>query len=79
MPKELFMLAVKGIIRGNTVVLDAAAVREYQGKTALVTIIDDVAISEKTIGVNLDMFVKPTERGKNADIYLKELRNGDRV
>ena len=33
------MLAVKGIIRGNTVVLDAAAVREYKGKTALVTII----------------------------------------
>ena len=67
MPKELFMLAVKGIIRGNTVVLDAAAVREYQGKTALVTIIDDVAISEKTIGVNLD-----TDRKRKKCGYLSK-------
>ena len=73
------MVAVKGIIRGNTVIVDAAAVREYQGKAALVTIIDEIVESEKNTSINLDIFVKPTERGKNADIYLKGLRGDDRI
>lgn len=73
------MFAVKGIIRGDSVLADAAAVREYQGRTAVVTVIDDTVGTKKDAGTNLSVFVKPTERGKNTDVYLEALRNGDRI
>ena len=73
------MFAVKGIIRGDTVLADAAAVREYQGRTAVVTVIDDTVGTKKDAGTNLSVFVKQTERGKNTDVYLEALRNGDRI
>ena len=53
------MFAVKGIIRGDTVLVDAAAVREYQGRTAVVTVIDDAVGTKKDAGTNLSVFVKP--------------------
>ena len=73
------MFAVKGIIRGDTVLVDAAAVREYQGRTAVVTVIDDTVGTEKDADIDLNIFVKQTERGKNTDAYLKGLRDGDRI
>ena len=73
------MFAVKGIIRGDTVLVDAAAVREYQGRTAVVTVIDDAVGTKKDAGTNLSVFVKSTERGKNTDVYLEVLRNDDRI
>ena len=34
----------------------------------------------KGMSVNLDQFVKPaTERGQNADSYIRELRDNDRI
>lgn len=73
------MFVVKGIIRGDTVLVDAAAVREYQGRTAVVTVIDDAVGTKKDAGTNLSVFVKPTERKKNTDVYLEALRNDDRI
>ena len=73
------MFVVKGIIRGDTVLVDAAAVREYQGRTAVVTVIDDAVGTKKDAGTNLSVFVKSTERKKNTDVYLEALRNDDRI
>ncbi len=74
------MQTLKGIIQGNTVVIEAAVAEEYQGKIVSVTIVDDeTEKNEKYTDINLDIFVKPTERGKNADNYLKDLRCADRI
>ncbi|AGT42535.1 hypothetical protein TPE_0032 [Treponema pedis str. T A4] len=56
-------------MHGNTVVIEAAVAEEYHGKTVSVTIVDDEAEkNEKYTDINLDIFVKPTEQGKNTDI-----------
>lgn len=73
------MLAVKGIIQGNTVVVDGDDIRNYDGKDVIVTILDYPLKQLQRGKLNLDRFVKPSERGKNADEYIKELRTNDRV
>ena len=74
------MQILKGIVQGNTVVMEAAVAEEHQGKTVSVTILDDESKkNEKYTDINLDIFVKPTERGKNADNYLKDLRCAYRI
>lgn len=73
------MLAVKGIIKGNTVIVDGDDIRDYDGKDVIVTILDYPLSQLQRGNLNLDRFVKPSERGINADEYIKELRANDRV
>lgn len=73
------MLAVKGIIKGNTVIADGDDIRDYDGKDVIVTILDYPLRQLQRGNLNLDRFVKPSERGSNADEYIKELRANDRV
>ena len=73
------MLAVKGIIQGNTVVVEGDDIRGYDGKDVIVTILDYPYRQLQRGKLNLDRFVKPSERGKNADEYIKGLRENDRV
>lgn len=73
------MLAVKGIIQGNTVVVEGDDIRNYDGKDVIVTILDYPYKQLQRGKLNLDKFVKPSERGKNADEYIKGLRENDRV
>lgn len=73
------MLAVKGIVQGNMVVVDGEDIRKYDGKDVIVTILDYPMRQLQHGKLNLDRFVKPSERGKNADEYIKELRVNDRV
>ena len=74
------MLAVKGIIRGNTVVFDNEELRDYDGAEVIVTMIDEHA-SKKTHKkpVDWDSFVMPSERGKDVDAYMREMRDNDRI
>lgn len=73
------MLAIKGIIQGNTVILENDNLEEYDGKDAIVTILD-FPYKDKSIGnVDLKKYVMPSERGKNADEYVRGLRENDRL
>lgn len=73
------MFAVKGIIQGNTIVVEEKDIEKYDGKDVIVTILDYPYRQKKHEKINLDKFVIATERGKNADEYVKELRDGDRL
>lgn len=73
------MLAqVKGIVRGNTVVVEDTDILDYDGKEVIVTFLD---YAEKQIEKPFDIrqFVIPTERGNHADEYVRELRDNDRI
>lgn len=73
------MIAVKGTIKGNTVVLENEDIKVYDGKDVIITILDYPYQQSINSKINLDEFVIPTERGKNADQYIKELREDDRI
>lgn len=72
------MLAqVKGIVRGNTVIVEDDDILGYEGKEVIVTFLD---YAEKKTDKPFDIkqFVNPTERGNCADDYVRELRDNDR-
>lgn len=73
------MLAVKGIIQGDTVIIPDEDIKAYDGKDVIVTILDFPYGRLKKEPFDLDKFVMPTERGKNADSYIRELRENDRL
>lgn len=73
------MLAVKGFIQGNVVIVEDEDIRSYEGKDVIVTILDYPYRCSKRKKINLDKFVTPTERGEKADEYIKELRANDRI
>ncbi|MCC8028398.1 MAG: hypothetical protein LIO75_01110 [Lachnospiraceae bacterium] len=79
-----FMLAaVKGIIRGNTVVIEDDDIRAYDGSEVVVTLLEHHAKSQRQVSkktaLDWDSFVLPSTRGKNVDEYMKEMRDGDRI
>lgn len=73
------MLALKGIIQGNTVVVEGEDIRAYEGNDAIVTILDFPYGEKKRGNIDLDKFVIPTDRGQSADEYVRGLRDNDRV
>lgn len=73
------MLALKGIIQGNTVVVEGEDIRAYEGNDAIVTILDFLYGEKKRRNIDLDEFVIPTDRGQSADEYVRGLRDNDRV
>ena len=60
----LMLAAVKGIIQGNTVLLDED-VRAYDGTEVIVTLLNYPQKKETKAPVDWDSFVIPTERGQN--------------
>lgn len=48
------MLAVKGIIKGNTVIVDGDDIRDYDGKDVIVTILDYPLRQLQRGNLNLD-------------------------
>lgn len=73
------MVAVRGIIQGNTVVVEDENIRDYDGKDVIVTILDYPYRQSQKRELGLEKFVMPTERGKNVDKYIKGLRENDRL
>ena len=73
------LAAVKGIIQGNTVVIADDDIREYDGAEVVVTLLDNPQKKEKKAFVDWDSFALPSERGKNVDGYMKEMRENDRL
>lgn len=73
------LAAVKGIVRGNTVIIEDEDMRDYDGAEVVVTLLDNISKEKKRTGVDLKQFVIPTERGQRADEYVRELRDHDRI
>ena len=73
------LAAVKGIIQGNTVIIEDEDMCEYDGAEVVVTLLDYPTDRKKKKPVDRDSFVIPSERGKNVDEYMKEMRDNDRL
>ena len=73
------LAAVKGIIRGNTVVIENEDLYEYEGSEVVVTFLGQPGRNRKKEPVDWDSFVIPSERGKNVDEYMRETREDDRL
>ena len=73
------MSAYTGIIQENTISLEKVDLKKYNGKKVLVIIDNDKAISNGD--VDLEKFILPemSERAKDVESYIKELRANDRI
>lgn len=73
------MLAVKGIVQGDSIILENEDIRKFNGKDVIVTILDFPYQEKEKKKIDLDKYVIPTDRGINADEYIRELRANDRL
>lgn len=73
------LAAVKGIVQGNTVVIEGDDIREYDGTEVVVTLLSYPQKKLERKPVDWDSFVLPSERGKNVEEYMKEMRDNDRL
>lgn len=73
------LAAVKGVIQGNTVVIKEDDIREYDGAEVVVTLLDYPLTKAKKLPVDWDSFTMSSERGKDVDAYMKEMRENDRL
>jgi hypothetical protein len=73
------LAAVKGIVQGNMVVVKDDDIREYDGAEVIVTLLNPPVKAVKKVPVDWDSFVIPSERGKNVDEYMREMRENDRL
>lgn len=73
------LAAVKGIVQGNTVVIKDDDIREFDGAEVIVTVLNYSQKENKKAPVDWDSFVLPSERGKNVDEYMREMREDDRL
>lgn len=72
------LAAVKGIIHGNIVELEDD-MQEYDGAEVIVTVLNYPNSKKQKAPVDWDSFVIPSERGKNVDEYMREMRENDRI
>ncbi len=72
------LAAVKGVIKGNTVVVENEDLQDYEGVEVVVTLLDYPRKKVKK-EVDWDSFVMPSERGQDVDGYMKEMRENDRL
>lgn len=73
------LAAVKGVIHGNTVIIKDEDIRDYDGAEVIVTLLEYPSRKKEKEAIDWDSFVIPSERGKNVDEYMREMRENDRV
>lgn len=73
------LVAVKGIVQGNTVIIEDDDIREYDGTEVVVTLLNYPRKKVQKEPVDWDSFVIPSERGKHVEEYMKEMRENDRL
>ena len=73
------LAAVKGIVQGNTVVIEDEDIRDYDGVEVIVTLLNSPQRKAKKAPVDWDSFAIPSERGQHVDEYMKEMRENDRL
>ncbi|WP_418746220.1 hypothetical protein [Frisingicoccus sp.] len=74
------MLALKGVIQGNTVVIEDEDIRSYEGKDVIVTILDYPYKKVKK-KVDLKKYVGRGEKlfQSDAQEYIREMRDDERI
>lgn len=73
------LVAVKGIVQGNTVIIKDDDIKDYDGTEVIVTLLNYPQKSRKKSSVDWDSFSIPSERGQHVDEYMKEMRENDRI
>lgn len=73
------LVAVKGIVQGNTVVIEDEDIRDYDGAEVIVTLLNYPQKKVRKAPVDWDSFVISSERGKHVDEYMRETRENDRL
>lgn len=73
------LAAVKGIVQGNTVIIEDDDIREYDGTEVVVTLLNYPQKKIQKAPVDWDSFAIPSERGRMVDEYMKEMRESDRL
>lgn len=76
------MLAVKGIIQGNTVVIEDEDIKKYEGKDVIVTILDypyKKQYKEKKVDLRKYMGRGEKMFQSDAQEYIKGLRDDERI
>lgn len=73
------LAAVKGIVQGNTVVIEDEDIRDYDGAEVIVTLLNYPQRKVKKAPVDWDSFAIPSEGGLHVDEYMKEMRENDRL
>lgn len=73
------MLAVKGLIQGDKVILENEDIKRFEGRKVILTILDEPVRRDGEKALDFDQFVMPSERGEIADQYIKGLRGDDRL
>lgn len=74
------MLALAGVVQGNSIILENDNITNYDGRNIILTVLDGVSQERKTKRkIDFDSYGEPTERGKDVDKYMKEIRENDRL
>ncbi|MCD8300010.1 MAG: hypothetical protein LUC41_02345 [Clostridiales bacterium] len=77
------LAAVKGVLHGNTVVIDNEDIKEYDGSDVIVTLLNYKSKRNRPLSVREDIdwdsYVLPSERGVQVEEYMKEMRDEDRL
>ncbi len=73
------MLAVKGTIQGNTVVIEEEDIKKYDGKDVIVTILDYPYKQEKKVDLKKYMGRGEKLFHSDAQEYIREMRDYDRL
>ena len=73
------LAAVKGIVQGNTIVVEDDDIREYDGTEVVVTLLNYPKKKIQKEPIDWDSFVVPSERGNHVEEYMKEMRENDRI
>ncbi len=73
------LTAVRGKIQGNTVVVENEDLRPYDGTEVVVTLLEHPVSKKQKPAVDWDSFSIPSERGKDVDGYMREMRENDRL
>ena len=73
------LTAVKGVIEGNKVVIENEDLGDCDGVEVIVTLLDYPKKQKSKEEVDWDSFKIPSERGKDVDKYMKEMRENDRI
>ncbi len=74
------MVAVRGIIQGNTVVVEDEDIQRYDGKDVIVTILDYPYKQQKK-KIDLKKYMGRGEKMFQSDAqeYIREMRNNERI
>ncbi len=73
------LAAVKGILHGNTVIIEDDDISKYDGAEVIVTLLTYPQEKTEKVPIDWDSFVIPSERGKNVDGYMRDMRESDKL